>query len=187
MTGTIVPAIDERQWQTATMLFRKGEKQEQDGRKKEASDSYSESGQILTKMKQAHPYAVLHDGRIRLGQIILDKKNQTLSFPAKITYPAEMPVEVILCRPDSERNYETLMVSSIRPLHLQTMLYLAGFMNGARVPNKKDVRRGDLLDIFIEYRTKAGTAVKRNLDEFLVKESGGTIKGVRWVFVGSNV
>jgi hypothetical protein len=188
LVSKISPRLDPQGWKKASDLLNEADSLEKEGKKKEASEKYTQAGQILLKIEKEHPYKSFKNGNIKLGKILLDKKKKTISFPAIVKYQPDMPVEVLLCTPLADRNYEALFFSTIRPIHLQTILYLAGYENGARVENNKKVKQGSRLRLFIKYTPKNGAApIIKSVEEFLCDEkTERKWQNKYWIFVGSN-
>ena len=187
ISGTLSVSLDPDNWQYAQKLIKEASVLEKGGKRGEADAKYSAAGEIMLSIVKAHPYKELKDNIITLGKITLDRKERRISFPAKVSYHADMPVEVILCREDSERSYETLFVSEISPLHLQTVMYLAGYMNGMRKPGNKDIKQGSLVDISVQKMSPEGVVITKNITDFLTPDKGEDLDNIHWVFVGSNV
>ena len=189
LENSISASLDRKSWKKAMELLAQAEQRESGGEVKKAQELYIEAGKILLSIDKKHPYRQLSESKITLGQITLDKKSQTISFPAKITYNKDMPVEVILSTPNAYRSYETLFTSTINPLHLQTILYLAGYMNGVRTADNQGSKQGDHLFLYIQNLPKDGSKiVTKPVGDFLrVYETGEVWKPKYWVFVGSKI
>ena len=186
---TIVVPLAGARWINVEKLISNAKKSSADGEGGKAAKYYNDAGKLLACIIKEHPYKKLQNGSIQLGLITLDTNKKMLSFPAKVTYHREMPVEVILCRPNSDRNYETLFTSEMRPLHLQTLLYLAGFVNGAISKNSKKASQGAKLTLLIRYKSaKDGKVRSVNVNDMLINsDAGRKLEHFPWIFVGSNI
>ena len=189
IAGSISKSLSPGKWAEAQSLIRKAAVAEQNGKEGLADQKYTEAGEVLLAIEKEHPFKRLKNGDMQLGQVFLQKKTRTISFPAKVAYHKEMPVEVILSKPDAERSYETLFTSTIRPIHLQTMLYLAGYMNGSRSEEDKNIRQGDPLKLSVRIISEGGKkSITKPVEDFLcISETGVPWKQKYWIFVGSNV
>ena len=187
LSGTLSVSLDPDSWQYAQKLIKEAAALEKGGKRKEADAKYSAAGQIMLSIVKAHPYKELKENIITLGKITLDRNRRKISFPAEVSYHADMPVEVILCRENSERSYETLFVSNVSPLHLQTVMYLAGYLDGTRKPGNKDEKQGSLVDISVRETTPEGAVITKNITDFLKPEKGKELENFHWVFVGSDI
>jgi len=189
LSKTISISLSPNRWENALTILKDAENLEKEGDVAKSSERYFEAGQILLKIEKEHPYKEFKNGNIKLGEILYDKKRRTISFPATVKYNKDMPVEVLVCKPQSERNYETLFISDIRPLHLQTILYLAGCVNGSRDIGDEKIKQGSRLRLFIQYIPQEGkTPIVKRVEEFFYNtETGLPWKQKYWIFVGSNV
>ena len=189
IAGSIAKSLAPEKWGEAQSLIKKAAAADQNGKSDIADQKYAAAGQILLSIEREHPFKRLNNGDMQLGHITLHKKTKTISFPAKVAYHKEMPVEVILSKPDAERSYETLFTSTMRPLHLQTMLYLAGYMNGSRAGGYKNSKQGDPLKLSVRITSEDGKkSITKPVEDFLcISETKEPWKQKYWIFVGSNV
>jgi len=119
----------------------------------------------------------------RPGAIAVDASNRSLSFAAVINL-AEGPIEVVIATPKG-RLHEALLRAEVNPLMLQASLYALGLNNGPRLLDSTG-RRGDLVDIDIEYVNAAGTVVREPVEAWIRDtRTGERPQRIGWVFVGS--
>ena len=127
----------------------------------------------------------LPDGNIRLGLITVAPARREISFPATVNQLAG-PIEVLIANPHG-RVHESLLRSQVRPLHLQTVLYLLKLSNGARAATGGE-QQGDLVDIDIEWKPPQGAPRRRPVEDWLHDtRTDSRAKRQGWVFVGSRV
>ena len=95
------------------------------------------------------------ENEIKLGGITWNKKDNTISIPAKLKYPNPgMPLEVLLCQKKG-RVHEALFLTQTRPLHLELLLHMAGFKVGSTfqlLVKSSDESRG--VEDFITWKGK---------------------------------
>ena len=187
---SIVYGLAFREARVLENLLKKAENAQKDKKTAECAKLTAEAAELIRKINLEHPFRREKNGDVILGGIRYSRKKNEITFPAEVSYHPEMPVEVLICRSDSERVYETLFTAGIRPLHLQTILYIAGCMNGARTKNKKQVRMGDVLHLSVRYKTKNGEVKERNIEDILTadkKPEKNRKMLADWIFVGSSV
>lgn len=127
----------------------------------------------------------LDDGNLQVGEIIVRVAKGELAFPARFELE-EGALEVIIAKPNG-RLHETLLVTSCSALQLQTLLYLLHADNGARQPAKFE-RRGDLVDIDIEWTNDDGKKLRGPIESWITdNRTKKPMERIGWVFVGSDV
>ena len=127
----------------------------------------------------------LPGGDLVLGEMRLHRKERELSFPGAVNQLSGI-LEVLVATP-SGRLHESLLRTTAKPLHLQTMLYLLGLKNGPRLPGP-DAEQGDLVDIDIEWTAQGGASVREPIEAWILDQRTGKPAQRRgWVFVGSTV
>ncbi len=188
LKDSISISLAPKRWLEAGTIIKKAVELENEGEKLKSTESFSEAGKILLSIEKDHPFRKLSDSKIQLGEILFDKKTKIISFPATITYHEDMPVEVLLCKTKANRAYESIFVSDIRPIHLQTILYLAGYMNGSRNSDNKKVQQGARLKLSISFTPEgADKVIARPVEDFLFNDGTNSLwKHKYWIFVGSN-
>ena len=127
----------------------------------------------------------LADGNLQVGEIIVRVAQKELAFPARFELK-EGALEVVIAKPNG-RLHETLLVTSCSALQLQTLLYLLHADNGPRRAGKFE-RRGDLVDIDIEWTDDDGKKLREPIESWLTdNRTKKPMERIGWVFVGSNV
>lgn len=128
----------------------------------------------------------LGNGDIALGGIRLHHRARELSFAARLHDAEYNRLEVLVATPCG-RLHETLLCADIRPLHLQTMLYLLGLENGVRTP-QSTMRQGAVLDIELEWTDASGRCHREPVENWIHDMRTGTnMARSGWIFVGSSV
>lgn len=129
----------------------------------------------------------LADGAVRLGGITVDPRTRSVSFPATLNAGrADVVIEVIIATPKG-RLHEALVCADISPLTLQSCLYLLKLNNGPRLTDSTG-RRGDLLDIDLEYTAADGKRVREPVESWIWDtRTGKTLQRLGWVFTGTTM
>lgn len=126
----------------------------------------------------------LPNGNIQLGKLTLNRQEGCLSFPAKLHDPDTGALEVLISTPEG-RIHETLLITDVLPIHLQTMLYLLGAKNGPRTKDKTG-NQGDLVDIDLAWVDATGKKHREPIERWVVNNvTGKNMKRRGWVFTGS--
>ena len=127
---------------------------------------------------------VLPDKNLKIGSIIIHRRENELSFPAKmcVTDGGEYVIEVLISLPHG-LTHEALMVTETDPVRLQLALYLIGAENGATIPVPGVTKQGTRINIDVKPEGGERTPVEEwlydmNKEEFLPRSM--------WVFVGSS-
>ena len=81
---------------------------------------------LADEITKKHPLLKTQE-YIKLGGVKLDLKSKTIEIEAKVNYCDF--IELVLCN-DSGRKHESMFLTDARPLHLETILHLAGFSKG---------------------------------------------------------
>ncbi|HPY91161.1 MAG TPA: YdjY domain-containing protein [Lentisphaeria bacterium] len=126
---------------------------------------------------------VLPDGNLQVGDITVRRTVGELAFPAKIVLEAG-PLEVIIAHPHG-RLHETLLVTEVKALQVQTMLYLLGAENGQRLPGPGQ-KQGTLVDIDLEWTDSKGEKQRQPIENWIQdRRTEKTMRRIGWTFVGS--
>ncbi len=127
---------------------------------------------------------LLPDQNIRIGNIIIHRREKEVSFPAQmcITDTGEYGIEVLIALKNG-RLHEALLLTDIEPINLQLALFLIGAENGARLPGGKNIPQGSLMNIDIQPENGQRIPVEKWL---LDSGTGKQINREGWVFVGSS-
>lgn len=153
----------------------------EDADQEEVEESHSDRDLIKDVMNKIER---LPNGDIRLGDITLNRDSKTLSFPGEMNL-RRGPLEVLIAT-SRGRLHESLLKSDARPSHVQTLLYLLGLENGARMPDD-ETEQGSLVDINISWEEDGETRT-RPIEEYIINShEERTMKRHGWVFVGSSV
>ena len=132
-------------------------------------------------------FETLPGGKARVGAIQADPDTRSLRFPAVMNL-GEGVLEVIIATPRG-RLHEALLKAEadISPLALQALLYALNLNNGPRMTDATG-RRGDLVDIDLEYTAAVGRTVREPVEAWIRDTRTGKPKTrTGWVFVGSVV
>ncbi len=125
----------------------------------------------------------LPDGNLLVGDITVRRAAGELAFPAKIVLEAG-PLEVIVAHPHG-RLHETLLVTEVKALQIQTMLYLLGAENGRRLPEPGE-KQGALVDIDVEWTDGNGEKQRQPIENWIQdRRTEKTMRRIGWAFVGS--
>jgi hypothetical protein len=158
--------------------------------------------ELILSSKEKGKIKRLASGVLQLDQVYLDPNKNEVYFYAKVpvlmdgdnpnvpnTSVEPMPFEVVVANPHG-RVHETVFVTDARPLHFHTLLVMLGFHNGA-VPgshSSKVAKCGDLLDVFVEYKTMEGETKECHIEDLLydMKHQRG-VKAKGWYFNGPEI
>lgn len=125
----------------------------------------------------------LPGGAVRVGEILVDPESRSVSFPATMNL-GEGVLEVIIAT-SRGRLHEALLKTDVSPMALQALLYTLNLNNGPRLTDSTG-RRGDLVDIDLEYTVADGTTVREPVESWIRDTRKGTTKArTGWAFVGS--
>ena len=137
------------------------------------------------KVGKVPQFERLPNGDIRLGQVTVHREKHEISFPATINL-ASGKLDLAISTGEG-RLYESLLSTDVRPLHLQTLMYLLRLRNGPRFKDE-DGRQGDLVDIDLEYADEDGNGVRAPIEQWICDErTGQPMTRYGWVFVGSDI
>jgi len=145
-------------------------------------------GQDAVKKTGPHSYEV--------GGIRVDAASREIRFPARVNMNEGL-IEVVVCA-EGGKLHESILVTSIKPIHLHVALLLLGLEPGANpgwyVPDDPALRLpgwdrppGDRVDVFIRRETPDGPQEIRA--EALLKDerTGACLPRTSWVFTGSSL
>ncbi len=117
--------------------------------------------------------------RYRIEQLILDAEQQVIEIPAKINMSKGL-IEVLLCTPKG-KVHESLLVTPVRPLVLQTALMIMGYIP-LNNPGGQKVAL-DSFSIEIELNGKHFSAGELLWNQQLDQP----VPDIPWIFVGSPI
>ncbi len=123
---------------------------------------------------------VLPDQNIKIGDIIIHRREREISFPGNLNMTAG-DLEVLIALPHG-RVHESLLVSVADPMKLQLALLLVGAENGSREGGER-VPQGTILNIDVQPKDGKRVPVENWL--FNKKTSKGMDR-FGWVFIGSS-
>lgn len=117
--------------------------------------------------------------RYRIEQLIMDAENKVIEIPARINMCKGL-IEVLLCNPEG-KVHESLLVTSVRPLVLQTALITMGY-----VPENNFSHQAVTADSFSIRVTWGDQSVE--VEDLLWNQQGDiAVDDIPWVFVGSPI
>ena len=157
---------------------------------------------IITESKAKGSIKRLKSGFLQLDQVYLDPKKSEVFFYARVPVlmggdnpnkpnsdMEPMPFEVIIANPHG-RIHETVFVTEARPFHLHTLLVMLGFQNG-KVKNENTTEStviGDILDVFVEYKTMAGETKQCHIENLLSDaKAQKSLPTLGWYFNGPEI
>lgn len=130
-------------------------------------------------------------GQYRLGEISIDKKDKTVSFPAVVNMEKGL-LEYLLVR-NGGKTHESLLRTSVEPYNLQVAFLLLG-LEGTNAPlafqGAPETPKGDPVEITLQLDGKDGKKINVKPEEWITLTLDGVQKEVppvRWVFSGSVV
>ena len=96
-------------------------------------------------------------------------------------------LEVIVARPNG-RLHETLLVTDVSAVAVQTALYLLRARNGARTDQNPKLRQGTLVDIDIEWTDDQDTPHRSPIEDWILDlRTQQPLKRRGWTFTGSGI
>jgi hypothetical protein len=128
-------------------------------------------------------------GRFQIGNVSLDKTNQTVSFPAAVNMrAAELPVEYAVVH-ERGKTHESILRTEARPHDIHVALLLLGaqpMMTNSFGPSGKEVPIGERVIIEVAW-TNEGRTMRCAMEDLITyKENGQTMTRGEWIFNGSN-
>ena len=128
----------------------------------------------------------LNDHRYRIGDVTVDGEVGEVHIPAAVNQDEGL-IELIACGAEGKR-HESVLVTHIRPMHLQVALLLLGLEQGTPVAHVGDSvpPTGERVKIEFEWD---GAGDGRFPIEHLVRriDTGRAMSPQPWIFVGSRV
>lgn len=145
--------------------------------------SYPEQQEKTIPIERVSP------GVFRLGDILIDKKNRSISFPAMVNMDKGL-LEYLLVH-SGGKTHESLFRTKVQPYDLQIAFLLLGF-EGTDDPLKfqgaPEKPKGESVGIMISYNKNDGKAVTVRPEEWIVKKIQDKPKDVGvidWIYSGS--
>lgn len=121
------------------------------------------------------------DNNIKIGDILIDRKNREVSFPATINMTSGQ-LECLICT-NVGRRHESLLLSDVQPFKLQLALLLYGGENGFRKAESPETPQGTIFDIDVKPENGERVPVEKWLLNTQTKKE---YEREGWVFVGSS-
>jgi len=133
------------------------------------------------------PVEQVAPGLYRVGDIVIDKKERTVSFPAEVNMDKGL-LEYVLVRTGG-KTHESLLRTRVEPYNLQVACLLLG-IEGTTTPlafqGAPETPKGDTVALSIHLPT--GVPIKP--EQWMVRTVDGVnrdLSDLRWVFTGSVV
>lgn len=133
------------------------------------------------------PVEQVSPGLYRVGDILINKKERTVSFPAEVNMDKGL-LEYVLVRTGG-KTHESLLRTRIEPYNLQVACLLLG-IEGTSVPlayqGAPETPKGDPVALILNLQTGAPSRP----EQWMVKTVDGTshdLQNMSWVFTGSLV
>jgi hypothetical protein len=139
---------------------------------------------------KAAPIIQVSPGVFLLGDIEINKKNKSISFPAEVNMDRGL-LEYALVRRGG-KTHESLLRTNIEPYNLQIAFLLLGFEPTGRPLRHQgdpDKPKGEPIEISIGY-DKGGKPVTIKPEEWMIKRSKDKVTDIKrldWIFTGSVV
>lgn len=129
----------------------------------------------------------MEDGRVALGNIIIDKKQDTVSVQGVINMEEGM-VEYLACT-SYGKLHESVLQLDVDPYYLQIAMLLIGLEPGSNPishQGAKEIPKGDPVNLWVSWQGTDNTVIKHRAEELLYNKAlDKSIEQVNWVFTGS--
>jgi len=125
------------------------------------------------------------EGLFRIGQVLVDATNMTVTFPAEVNMQEGL-VEYLICARWGKL-HESVLATEANPLDIQLGLLALGMTCGGGVEFQGDRTKGkgDALRIFVEW-DEGGSATKVRAEELVFdRKRDKPMKRSNWIFTGS--
>jgi len=128
-------------------------------------------------------------------RVVLNKKNRTISLPAKFTKTNARNgiIELILCNRIG-KSYESLFVTDVTPIELQTAMLLLGYKSlESKFPaddkslkkKEKKIRKADSVYLYVQWTDSNKVQTTQRIEDFIWDSNNNSyIKPVSWFFNG---
>jgi hypothetical protein len=137
------------------------------------------------------PPELVSPGVYRIGEIIVNKTGNSISFPAVVNMNKGL-LEYLLVR-DAGKTHESLFRTKVEPYNLQIACLLLG-LTGSDKPlafqGAPETPRGDAVRITVSLPGKDGKATEIQPEQWITKVVDGRpaeTEPLRWIFTGSLV
>lgn len=146
---------------------------------------------FMAPAAQVAPIEKVSQGVYRIGEIIINKSEKSVSFPAHINMNKGL-LEYVLVR-NGGKTHESLLRTAIEPYSLQVALLLIG-MEGTDKPldfqGAPEKPQGTAVTISLELQNAAGKMISLSPEEMCTKNVDNKfepINNLTWIFTGSVV
>lgn len=119
------------------------------------------------------------DQPFKLPGLTINSKDRCLDVEASVCLDGGA-LELIACTKGS-KEHESVIVVAARPIHIHTALLLLGAKNGSPARREaigdQEARwvdlppKGDLIDVFLEFKDSAGKLTERPISDFITRSS----------------
>jgi len=136
------------------------------------------------------PLEKIGEGKFRLGDILVNKIERSISFPAQVNMDRGL-LEYLLVH-NKGKTHESLLRTRVAPYNLQIAFMLLGFEGTEQrlaMQGAPDTPRGDRVSILLSTAT-GQTATLFPAESWLAIKTDETmtdVSGINWVFTGSYV
>lgn len=145
---------------------------------------------LMEQQKLAMPVERVSAGVFKIGDIMIKKKERTISFPAVVNMQGGL-LEYLIVHTGG-KTHESLLRTTVNPYHLQIAFLLLGF-EGTDKPiafqGSPETPRGEPLDITVEYKIGKSGTNKVRPEEWMVKrlrdDKREKVTNLSWIFTGS--
>lgn len=132
-----------------------------------------------------HPVERIGEGMFRIGLVIVDKKQRSVSFPASVNMTTGL-LEYLVVR-NGGKTHESLLKTEAEPYDIQLGLLLLGLSGTDRplaIQGARELPHGDPVQILITQGKAAPFTPDKWLSK-LVNEKKVDVPPLQWVFTGS--
>lgn len=137
------------------------------------------------------PPEMLASGQYRIGEILLNKSDKSVSFPAVVNMNKGLLEYLLVNR--GGKTHESLLRTSVEPYNLQLACLLVG-MEGTNAPlayqGDPATPKGDTIEIVLQVMGADGKLATVSPETWVMQERGETKRDappLRWVYTGSVV
>lgn len=128
----------------------------------------------------------LDSGLYRIGSVLVDRKNNTISIPGAINM-RDGAIEYLAVTPYG-KTYESVLTLKAKPLHIQLALLLLGAEYGGGLAFQGDTAlpAGDSVDMYVSWVNEKKETKRVPACDFLYdREAKRAMPLAKWVFTGS--
>lgn len=152
------------------------------GDKEEAQTRIEKATRLLEESLKKNRLRRLADGRIQMGDAILNPATETITMPGTYKHNIDMPVEVALCGANG-RIYEGSLETTARPFHITTLLQMLG-VESVEFDPEKSVPNKSLVSIYLEWKGSDGKTKTIPVEKLIWNEKKQAYMPEKgWVFV----